>query len=393
MNETQNQHPENNSGYIELLKRQINAAKDYLRRLHPRFEEERKQREEFIQQKEAELKELENENGAISTQFEPCPFCGSVPKIDNGTVWCDWQECYVRPSIYCDMPEMLPKLWNQMAMIDEENETGNPVKAELGKIESDKTPEARRDDPISFFDVNPCVKCGYDPQVVETSEMVTIYCPKCTRVSQFKDRNKAIEFWNKQNPLKEESLPFDSVGPAPEIHDPPEVPSIVTKQGDGGTTKASGIWINKRPDEQPLMLLNKLDLLNAVLGIQRDGVGPVIKTKEIQESIIEIIKSIQERTCWENKEAIQNLEESIKEMESTPYLAPVEKEYVKVRGTVYVTALHIARAICREAELYAWEWEQRKGITMISLIPEYLNRLGDWLFIMAEYLRETEECF
>ena len=43
----------------ELLERQINAAKDYLRRLHPRFTEERKQREEFIQEKEAELKELE----------------------------------------------------------------------------------------------------------------------------------------------------------------------------------------------------------------------------------------------------------------------------------------------------------------------------------------------
>lgn len=549
--------PGPNGEKIYFLTRQINAAKDYLRRLHPRFEEERKQREEFIQEKEAELKELEKENVAKSPQLEPCPFCGSMPVEYNGCIRCEAPDCYVQPGVKSEMPEFLPKLWNQMAMIDCEDEKQESDKFHqpylnpcvrcggLGLIEGDSTerrawcyrcdneiiikgkstekqiidawneenpilnpcvkcgfpakrrnypdtamvycpecmdscvgrtmaeavrkwnekntnekgasasnpfkpcakcgspvewemslsgrrgwvkcprcgnemtvddeeyhtmeewiemwnqantkPERRSEMPVGKDELNACARCGMVPDspymMFTSDDQVCISCENCHRTVFEMKRADAVADWNKLNPLKEEPLPFDSIGPAPEIPDPPEVPSTVTKQGDGGVTNVSGIWINKRPDEQPLMLLNKLDLLNAVLGLQRDEVGPVIRTKEIQESIIEIVKSIQERTCWENKEAIQNLEESIKEMESTPYLAPVEKEYVKVRGTVYVTALHIARAICREAELYAWEWEQRKGITMISLIPEYLNRLGDWLFIMAEYLRETEECF
>lgn len=375
--------PGPNGEKIYFLNRQINAAKDYLRRLHPRFEEERKQREEFIQQKEAELKELEKENVANSPQLEPCPFCGSMPVEYNGCIRCEAPDCYVQPGVKSEMPEFLPKLWNQMAMIDCEDEKQesdkfhqpclnpcvrcgglglfegnatsgrawcyscdneiiikgkttpkqiidawneenpipnpcdkcgippkrrnypslaivhcpecmdssvgetmaeavrkwneknpeeeeseerdpwkhdckvslnpcakcgtepeseiegdlslgwvecpncgkrvqtkenvtpeklvymwneeNPLNSESDQNNANERPEARKDEPISFFEVNPCAMCGYDPQTVESSEMVTIYCPKCTRVSQFKDRSKAIEFWNQQNPLKEES--------------------------------------------------------------------------------------------------------------------------------------------------------------------------------------------
>lgn len=349
------------------------------------------QREEFIQKKEAELKELEKENMANSPQLEMCPFCGSAPTVESTGIFCDYEGCYVQPSVYCEMPEFLPQLWNAMAKgVDDEGEISSDRKKTCNGCDCEK--ECTDDEKFHQPELNPCYECGFPPKRRNVPGLALVLCPECLRSSVGNDITEAVDQWNEKNPLKVEPFPFNSIEQSPEITDTQEIQSIVTKKGDGGITKASGIWINKRPDEQPLMLLNKLDLLNAVLGLQRDGVGPVIKTKEIQESIIEIVKSIQERTCWENNEAIQNLEESIKEMESCPYLGPDEKEYVKVRGTVYVTALHIARAICREAELYAWEWKQRKDIR-ISLIPKYLNRLGDWFFIMAEYLRETEECF
>lgn len=541
--------PGPNGEKIYVLNRQINAAKDYLRRLHPRFEEERKQREEFIQEKEAELMKLEKENGAKTPQLEPCPFCGSVPTVESTGIFCDYEGCYVQPSVCCEMPEFLPQLWNAMATIDCEDEKPesdksrklvlnpefhqpvlnpcvrcgglgliegdsterrawcyscdneiiikgkstekqiidawneenpilnpcdkcgippkrrnypdtamvycpecmdssigktmaeavrkwnekNPDEAESDQNNANETPETRRDQPISFFEVNPCSKCGYDPQTTVSSEMVTIYCPKCTRVSQFKDRNKAIEIWNQQNPLKAESSESDSDGPfkpCAKCGSPVEW-SISFSRGDEGFVKCprcgNGItfnngdfssvdevvekWnqVNTKPENQippkfsqvmkeieqriPVNMLNKLYLLNSILGLQRDEKGPVIEVKKIQETILEIDRTLQKGEIWKNDEAISELTKQSEEMKSDEYLAPSESRKIAVHGSVYVTALHIAGAVCREAEMYAWEYEQKHGLEELSQVCKYLDQLAEWLFVRAEYLRETEECF
>lgn len=539
MNEIQNQPPENNSGYIEMLKRQINAAKDYLRRLHPRFTEERKQREKFVQEKEVELMKLEKENGSNSPQLEPCPFCGSMPVEYNGCIRCEAPDCYVQPGVKSEMPEFPPKLWNQMAMIESEDEKqesdkfhqpylnpcvrcgglgliegdsterrawcyscdneiiikGNSTKQQIidawneenpipnpcnkcgippkrrnypglaivhcpecfnssvgndmteavrkwneknpEEVESDQNnakemPEARRDQPISFFEVNPCAKCGYDPQTIESSEMVTIYCPKCTRVSQFKERNKAIGFWNQQNPLKEESSESDSDNPfKPCAKCGSPVEWEMSLSGRRGWVKCPRCgnemtvddeeyhtmeeWVemwnqaNMKSENQippkfsqvmkeieqriPVNMLNKLYLLNSILGLQRDEKGPVIEVKKIQETILEIDRTLQKGEIWKNDEAISELIKQSEKMKSDEYLAPSENRKIPVHGSVYVTALHIARAICREAELYAWDYEQKHGLEELSQVCKYLDQLSEWLFVRAEYLRETEECF
>ena len=80
-------------------------------------------------------------------------------------------------------------------------------------------------------------------------------------------------------------------------------------------------------------------------------------------------------------------------MKSDEYLAPSESRKIAVHGSVYVTALHIAGAVCREAEMYAWEYEQKHGLEELSQVCKYLDQLAEWLFVRAEYLRETEECF
>ena len=470
------------------------------------------------------------------SELKPCPFCGSMPVEYNGCIRCEALDCYVQPGIESEMPEFLPKLWNQMAMIDCEDEKQesdkihqpvlnpcvrcgglgliegdsterrawcyscdneiiikgkstkqqiidawneenpipnpcnkcgippkrrndpglaivycpecmdssvgetmaeavrkwnekNPEEAESDQNNTNEMPETRTDEPISFFEVNPCAKCGYDPQTVESSEMVTIYCPKCTRVSQFKERNKAIEFWNQQNPLKEKIDYYNPFKPCAKCGSPVEWEmSLSGRRGwvkcprcgnemniDDEEHHSMEEWIemwnqvNTKPETQippkfsqvmkeieqriPVNMLNKLYLLNSILGLQRDEKGPVVEVKKIQETILEIDRTLQKGEIWKNDEATSELAKQSEKMKSDEYLAPSENRKIPVHGSVYVTALHIAGAVCREAEMYAWEYEQKHGIEELSQVCKYLDQLAEWLFVRAEYLRETEECF
>lgn len=338
----------------ELLERQINAAKDYLRRLHPRFTEERKQREEWIQEKEAELKELKKENRANSPQLEPCPFCGSFPTLDADCIRCDWAECYVRPSIYCDMPEMLPKLWNQMAMIESEDEK-----------------QERQNETIkASWPFKPCAKCGspVEWEMSLSGRRGWVKCPRCGNEMTIDDEEhhtmeEWVEMWKQANTKPERRT---------------ELPSVN--------------WLFNIPSEATQMLVIKLELLNSVLGLQRDEEGPVYVVNTIQDVLIEMIHTIEEGKNWIAGDEIQVLQIEIDKIKKDHVLELPKEQTIAVHGSHYVTNLHIARAVCREAELYAWDYEQKKGIEKMSQIPEYLNRLGDWLFVKAEYLRETEEC-
>ena len=526
--------PGTNGEKIYFLNRQINAAKDYLRRLHPRFEEERKQREEFIQEKEAELMKLEKGNGAKTPQLEPCPFCGNMPVEYNGCIRCEAPDCYVQPGVKSEMPEFLPKLWNQMVMIESEDEKQESDKFHqpylnpcvrcggLGLIEGDSTerrawcyscdneivikgkstekqiidawneenpipnpcdkcgiPPKRRNDPglaivhcpecmdssigetmaeavrkwneknpendeLEESDpwkhdckvsLNPCAKCGMDPESEIEGDLSLGYveCPNCGKRVQTEENvtpEKLVHMWNEENPLKKKIDFYNPFKPCAKCGSPVEW-SISFSRGDEGFVKCprcgNGItfnngdfssvdevvemWnqVNTKPENQippkfsqvmkeieqriPVNMLNKLYLLNSILGLQRDEKGPVIEVKKIQETILEIDRTLQKGEIWKNDEAISELTKQSEKMKSDEYLAPSENRKIPVHGSVYVTALHIAGAVCREAERYAWEYEQKHGLEELSQVCKYLDQLAEWLFVRAEYLRETEECF
>lgn len=398
--------PGPNGEKIYFLNRQINAAKDYLRRLHPRFTEERKQREEWIQEKEAELMKLEKENGVKTPQLEPCPFCGSMPVEYNGCIRCEAPDCYVQPGVKSEIPEFLLQLWNAMAMIESEDEKQESDKFHqpylnpcvrcggLGLFEGKftggrawcyscdneiifkgkVTPQEiigawNEENPIP----NPCDKCGIPPKRRNDPGLAIVYCPECLKSSVENDMTEAVNRWNKQNPLKTESAEEQK----PATQTPPKFSQVMKE-------------IEQRI---PVKLLDKLYLLNSILGLQRDEKGPVIEVKKIQETILEIDRTLQKGEIWRNDEAISELTKQSEEMKSDEYLAPSENRKIAVHGSVYVTALHIAGAVCSEAEMYAWEYEQKHGIGVISQVSKYLGQLAEWLFVRAEYLKNTEECF
>jgi ATP:cob(I)alamin adenosyltransferase len=81
----------------------------------------------------------------------------------------------------------------------------------------------------------------------------------------------------------------------------------------------------------------------------------------------------------------KNLEHWIDEIDAT--LEPL-KEFVLPSGGLAATAIHIARAVCRRCErLLAEVLEQGK---IESTVFEYVNRLSDYLFVLARFIvKET----
>jgi cob(I)alamin adenosyltransferase len=60
------------------------------------------------------------------------------------------------------------------------------------------------------------------------------------------------------------------------------------------------------------------------------------------------------------------------------------KSFILPGGHVTVSTLHIARTVCRRAERCCVKME-KKEMEIESLIIKYLNRLSDYLFILARF--------
>jgi cob(I)alamin adenosyltransferase len=61
-------------------------------------------------------------------------------------------------------------------------------------------------------------------------------------------------------------------------------------------------------------------------------------------------------------------------------LAPL-KNFILPGGSESAARLHMARAICRNAERCVVDFGQKNFLPPLVVI--YLNRLSDWLFVMA----------
>lgn len=81
-------------------------------------------------------------------------------------------------------------------------------------------------------------------------------------------------------------------------------------------------------------------------------------------------------------EDITELEESMDSLETE---LPELKNFVLAGGTAANAHAHIARCVCRRAERLLTAL-QAEGEPMPALALPYLNRLSDWLFMLARWL-------
>jgi len=207
--------------------------------------------------------------------------------------------------------------------------------------------------------------------------------------------------------------------------------SIYTKKGDKGKTQ---LYTGQKIDKyHPVFhAMGKLDLLNSQLGVIYTMLGKAIeKAGElmfrkydpiineitmIQEWIIQVCSCIATprlKSSEERKKPLKNslkkkvlftrfcslatvfIEESIDSMDQK---LPKLNQFIIPGGNETSSAIHVARAMCREAERYLFELQDENKNAMAEdhcfvepNVSSFVNRLSDYLFTLARYIDMIEK--
>jgi len=167
---------------------------------------------------------------------------------------------------------------------------------------------------------------------------------------------------------------------------------IYTKTGDGGETS---LYRGGRVSKAALRIraCGEVDELNSLLGwlrssrLSEETSGLI---EQIQNELFTIGSDLaapaesvgardQVTRLASGKE--RYLEEEIDRMEI--FLPPL-KQFILPGGDPSAATAHLARSVCRRAERAVVELAQGESVSQPVLI--YLNRLSDFLFVLARYL-------
>lgn len=161
---------------------------------------------------------------------------------------------------------------------------------------------------------------------------------------------------------------------------------IYTKTGDKGET---GLFGGRRLPKNHLRIeaYGTVDELNAFIGLIGDHVSDdelEAELKSIQDLLFVIGSNLASDPDKEmavpdlKAEDIEFLEAAIDRMEQS---LPALKHFILPGGHVAVSHTHVARCVCRRAErlVVALATEE----LVLDIIIRYLNRLSDYLFIVA----------
>lgn len=167
---------------------------------------------------------------------------------------------------------------------------------------------------------------------------------------------------------------------------------IYTKTGDKGSTSLIG-GVRVLKSHIRIESYGTVDELNSYLGMVNDMAG--------NEKISEWLREIQDRlftigsvlATTPDKEVkmklpdvhdadVQWLEQRIDEMND---VLPEMRSFIIPGGNLAASTAHVARCVCRRAERICVGM-QEQGEVVPDLIVQYLNRLSDFLFVLARYI-------
>jgi cob(I)alamin adenosyltransferase len=166
---------------------------------------------------------------------------------------------------------------------------------------------------------------------------------------------------------------------------------IYTKTGDAGKTSLIGGTKVFKNDPR-IEAYGTVDELNSYIGLVSDYCNDNhAKTilKEIQDRLFTIGSELACDPDKKTKMLIPDLHESDitlleKEMDTMDAELPVMKNFILPGGSPAVSFMHIARCVCRRAERCCVTLAQDESGAN-PLIIKYINRLSDYLFMLARY--------
>lgn len=166
---------------------------------------------------------------------------------------------------------------------------------------------------------------------------------------------------------------------------------IYTKTGDLGQT---GLIGGTKVPKSHLRIesYGTIDELNSHIGLVNDHLTNAHSKKilkEIQDRLFTIGASLACDPEKEPKMKIPDLkEEDIllleKEMDKMDEVLPTMKSFILPGGHVAVSAIHIARCVCRRAERICVNMKEHE-LYIEPIVIKYINRLSDYLFVLARY--------
>ena len=170
------------------------------------------------------------------------------------------------------------------------------------------------------------------------------------------------------------------------------VMKIYTKGGDLGKTSLIG---GTRVPKSHIRIesYGTVDELNSFVGLLSDLItNDEIKTilKEVQDRLFTVGSSL---ACDPDKEPhlkIPDLkEEDIayleQKMDAMNLLLEPMKSFILPGGHQAISTAHIARCVCRRAERWCVNL-QEEDLFVDPMVIKYLNRLSDYLFVLARYI-------
>jgi cob(I)alamin adenosyltransferase len=175
---------------------------------------------------------------------------------------------------------------------------------------------------------------------------------------------------------------------------------IYTKTGDKGTTSLIG-GTKVAKSHLRIEAYGTVDELNSYTGLCRDLLtdnNSRAVLQEIQDRLFTIGSSLACDPVKEPKMKIPDIkEEDIsfleKEIDKLNEALPPMKNFILPGGHLTVSHLHVARCVCRRAERCTVRLSE-EGNETEPIVVKYLNRLSDYLFVLARYTSwqlKTEE--
>jgi cob(I)alamin adenosyltransferase len=169
---------------------------------------------------------------------------------------------------------------------------------------------------------------------------------------------------------------------------------IYTKTGDDGTT---GLLAGRRvlKDDLRVEAYGTIDELNAALGLARaERLEPALDAvlAHLQETLFVLGSALADPNPTGRFHSVITadhvawLERQIDEMQE--HLPPLT-HFILPGGSKPAALVHWARAVCRRAERLIVSLSRRDGEVVPEQILTYVNRLSDFLFVLARAINHA----